>query len=369
MKIAIIGTRGVPANYGGFETCAEEISVGLTQKNHNVSVYCRCGNIKGNPSTYKGVNLIYLPYVDSKYLGTLTHALLSFLHSIFKRYDIILAFNVGIAPLCIIPKLFRKRIVLNVDGFEWKRRKWGWLGKKYFQFCEYIAPFVVNCLVTDSKAIQRYYEEKYHISSIFIPYGSYVEKLIDANILKEYGVREDDYFFIASRLEPENNADLIVQAFKRVKTSKKLLIAGGANYQSQFIQKLTKKTKKTKDKRVRFLGPIYTPGHIKTLHCGCFAYIHGNEVGGTNPALLKAMGYGNCILALNVPYNLEVVDKSAIIFDKSVEDLRQKIQYVIQHPNIRRKYQESSIERIKKYYSWDKVIKSYEEVFKESLST
>ncbi len=317
MKIAIIGTRGIPAKYGGFETAAEEIAIGLVRKGNEIAVYCRYGNGAGNLSEYKGVKLIYIFHIDSKNLGTFSHSFLSFIHSIFQNYEIILAFNVGIAPLCIIPRLFGKKIVLNVDGLEWKRRKWGWLGKIYFLICERISKYCVDQIITDSRAIKKYYKERYNISSIYIPYGAHIEKLINLEILKRYGVKKGEYFFVASRLEPENNADLIIKAFCKLKTQKKLLIAGGANYNSTFVKRL----KEIKDGRIRIVGPVYTPGHIEALHIGCYAYIHGNEVGGTNPALLKAMGYGNCILALNVPYNSEVIGESAILFDKSVDDL------------------------------------------------
>lgn len=360
MKIAIIGTRGVPARYGGFETCAEEISVGLVKKGHSVSVYCRYNNEKGNPKTYQGVKLIYIPHFDSKNVGTLSHSLLSFLHSIFHNYDVVLAFNVGLAPLCLMPKLFGQKIVLNVDGLEWKRRKWGWFARKYFLFCEKIAGFSTFKIITDSKEIQKYYQKNYHINSTYIPYGAHIENSKEPEILKKYGVKKDEYFFIASRLEPENNADLIIKAFHKLQTKKKLLIAGGANYKSKFIEDLNK----IKDDRVKLLGPIYDPNHIKELHLGCFAYLHGNEVGGTNPSLLKAMGYGNCILALDVSFNKEVAGDAAIYFEKNTESLQDKLQYIINHPHLRRNYQQKAISRVRRYFSWERIIEAYEKLFK-----
>lgn len=360
MKISIIGTRGIPARYGGFETAAEEIAVGLVKKGHQVSVYCRKNNADPKIENYKNVNLRYLPHLDSKNIGTLSHSLLAIINASFRRYEMILAFNVGIAPLCLIPKLFGIPVVLNVDGLEWKRRKWGFIARSYFRFCEKIVQFTADKVVTDSKAIQSYYQESYNIPSIYIPYGARNEKSNNLKILKKYCIRRDEYFFNASRLEPENNADLIIEAFKKVQTNKKLLIAGGANYKSSYIKEIMR----TKDPRIVFLGPVYKENHIKELHCNCYAYIHGNEVGGTNPALLKALGYGNCVLALDVSYNREVVGDAAILFRKSTADLGRKLNYVLKNPNSRKFYQRYAKERIQKYYSWKKVVEKYEELFR-----
>jgi glycosyltransferase involved in cell wall biosynthesis len=360
MKIAIIGTRGVPAMYGGFETCAEEISIGLIQMGHCVTVYCRNENSKGNPKDYKGVNLVYLPHLETKNLGTLSHSLLSFVHAVFQKYDLILAFNVGLAPICIIPKLFGIKIVLNVDGLEWKRKKWGILAKKYFQICEKISGFCVDEIVTDSKAIQQYYIDKYKTPSVYIAYGAHSEGKLNKKILDKYHLKEDEYFLIASRLEPENNADLIIEAFQKVKTNKKLVIAGGANYKSVYVDKL----KSIKDPRIIFLGPVYEKGHIESLHLGCFAYIHGNEVGGTNPALLKAMGYGNTILTLDAIYNKEVAQDGALYFNKNIESIKSKIELIISDNHIRKSIANKGYRIAKKSFDWRIVIMRYERLFK-----
>jgi len=364
MKIAIIGTRGVPARYGGFETCAEEISVGLVEREHKVSVYCRYGNEPDNPRQYKGVRLIYIPCFKTKSLGTFSHAFFSLLHTLFQNFDVLMIFNAAIAPLCIIPKLFGKKIALNVDGWEWTRRKWGQIGRRYYQLCEFISTLIADRIVSDSKVIQKYYEDKFHTPSTFIAYGAHIENSTQPEIPNQYGVKAGEYFFVASRLEPENNANVTVEAFEKVKTNKKLLIAGGANYRSRFIQELMK----TRDPRIKFLGPIYTPGHIKKLHCGCYAYIHGNEVGGTNPALLKALGYGNCVLALNVPFNAEVVGKASFLYEKSVEDLRNKMQYLIDHPDVVQMYRKKSVERIRSFYMWEDIIDKYEKMFEKLVN-
>jgi len=359
MRIAILGTRGIPARYGGFETCAEEISVRLVERGHEVIVYSRKGNYDDSLYYYKGVKLINLPSIKTKITDTFSHTLFSMIHVLFQGIDIIYVMNAANSPMCIIPKIFGKKVVINVDGLEWKRKKWGFVGRSYYLFAERLSTLLSTRIISDSMAIKKYYWEKYKTKSTFIAYGAYLEKSENPEILKEYNLKPDDYFLIASRLEPENNADLTVKAMALVKTNKKLAIVGGANYKSKFIKDLMD----VNDSRIIFLGPVYKEGHIKELHCNCYAYVHGNEVGGTNPALLKALGYGNAVLALDVNFNSEVIKDAGILYNKSVYDLANKIQYLIDNPNIRNQLKIKAIERIKEAYTWEKITDEYERLF------
>jgi glycosyltransferase involved in cell wall biosynthesis len=359
MKIALIGTRGVPANYGGFETCAEELAVALVEKGHEVTAYCRPGNAEGDPSTYKGVRLAYRGFINSKSLGTLSHTANCMLHAVRQGFDVLMVFNAGNAPLCVIPRLFRQRIAVNVDGLEWKRAKWGRAAKLYYQFGEWTATKLAHRIVSDSRAIQDYYVERYKTPSTFIAYGAHVESSERPEILEEYGLEPGKYFFVASRLEPENNADTTIAAFERVKTDKTLVIAGGANWKSPFVERL----QRTTDARVKLLGPVYKPGHIHELHANCYAYVHGNEVGGTNPALLKALGYGNCVLALDVPFNAEVVADAALLYRKDPADLAEKMQLITDDPGLAQTYRDRAPRRVKEAYQWPMVTDDYERLF------
>lgn len=363
MKIAIIGTRGVPAHYGGFETCAEEISAGLVSRGHQVTVYCRHGNSISDEEEYKGARLVYVPCLKTKIFGTLSHSFFSFLHSLFYDYDILMVFNVAVSPLCVIPKIFSKKIVLNVDGMEWKRKKWGAIGRQYYKACASIAFLAADRIVADAKSMQEYYENKFNTRSTFIAYGAYKERSSDPEILTQYKVEKNKYFFVLCRLEPENNTDLIVKAFEMVKTGKKLLVVGGVNYKSVFVENL----KKTADKRIIFFGPVYDKEHIKELYCNAYAYVHGHEAGGTSLALLQAMGSGNCILAFNGFSNAEAVGSSAILWDHSTDDLAGKMQYINDHPEEAGKYRSKALERAKEYYSWDRIVDRYERLFRQVL--
>ena len=270
-----------------------------------------------------------------------------------------MVFNAGNAPLCVIPRLFGRKIAINVDGLEWKRAKWGRAAKLYYQFGEWTATKLADRIVSDSRAIQDYYVERYKTPSTFIAYGAHVESSERPEILDEYGLEPGEYFFVASRLEPENNADTTIAAFERVKTDKYLVIAGGANWKSPFVERL----QRTRDPRVKLLGPIYKPGHIHELHANCYAYVHGNEVGGTNPALLKALGYGNCVLSLDVAFNAEVVADAAVLYRKDPDDLASKMQMLVDDPGLAQNYRERAPQRIKEAYQWPMVGDDYESLF------
>lgn len=365
MKIAIIGTRGIPARYGGFETCAEELSTGLVRKGHKVVVSCRKYLYPEKKKYYKGVKLVYTPSIRGKITDTFSHTFFSILRVLFENPDVILIFNAANSPLALIGKIYGKKIVINVDGLEWKRRKWGKAGKFYYKFCEFFSCIVADKIVSDAKAIKDYYRKKYKTDSVFIPYGAYLYESKNPEILNDYGLEKKKFFFIGSRLEPENNQDIAVKAFSMVETDMKLAIAGGANYKSRYVKYL----KKFENEKIKLLGPVYKPGHIEELHCNAYAYIHGNEVGGTNPALLKAMGSGNCIIAYDCDFNREVLGNCGLYFKKDPSDLKKKIEYLLNNPDEVEKFGKMAKERAKKFYRWEKVVDDYEKLFLDLFKT
>ena len=361
MKIAIIGTRGIPAKYGGFETCAEELSTRLVKKGHTVIVSCRRYLYPEKRKFYEGVKLYYPPSIPFKTTDTFSHTFFSIFKLFLFNPDITLIFNSANSPFALILKLFGKNVVINVDGLEWKRRKWGKTGKLYYKFAEFLSCIVADEIICDSREIQKYYLKKYGRRSVFIPYGAYSIHSEDSEIIKKYGLKKDEYFFNGSRLEPENNQDIIIEAFNRANTEKFLAIVGDIRKRNGYIKKL----KTLKSEKIKFLGPVYEKVEYRQLLANAYAYIHGNEVGGTNPALLQAMGAGNCILALDVPFNREVLGNCGIFFKRDVEDLKGKIEYVIKNPEIAKKLGKMARERVEKYYNWENVTESYEKLFRK----
>ncbi|RMD93249.1 MAG: glycosyltransferase family 1 protein [Calditrichaeota bacterium] len=364
MKIAIMGIRGIPANYGGFETFAEEVAPRLAQKGHDVTVYGRSNNIKFNGKYYKGVRIIILPTIPHKYLDTVAHTFLCALHSMKENYDAILICNSANSLFAFIPRLTGQKIALNVDGLEWKRKKWNKLGQWYYKFSEYIATLSPNVVVTDARTIQKYYLEKFNKPSVYIPYGSPVDRVTTKKILDKFGVKPRKYVLYVSRLEPENNAHLVIKAFEQVQTDLNLVIVGDAPYSSEYIAEL----KKTKDPRIIFTGYVFGEGY-REFQSHAYIYIQATEVGGTHPALLEAMGHGNCVLANDVPEHREVLGDAGFYFSTHPPNhLRDQIQYLLDHPEVVEEKRGEAVERIKQFYTWEKVTDGYEKLFYEMIN-
>jgi glycosyltransferase involved in cell wall biosynthesis len=279
---------------------------------------------------------------------------------LFRKVDVILCVNVANAAHLILPRIFGKKVSCNVDGLDWLRDKWGPFAKKYFYFnAKIVGKVCPKGIITDAYEMHRVYMDDFHTPSACIAYGANIETSKDPDAVRQYGLTPGQYYFIASRLVPENNADLIVDAFNRMKTDKVLAIAGNANYKSDFVEKL----KKTAGPKVKFLGHVGSVDHVRELHCNCYAYVHGHMMGGTNPALVKAMGFGNMVVALHTHFNEEVVQDYGILFEKNIDDLVTKLQYVEDNPEIAAEYRLKAPDRIRQAYTWDHITDQYEELF------
>lgn len=359
LRIAIFGGRGIPSTYSGTETFFIELAPRLVARGHEVIVYCRKALFKERPSEYKGVRLIYLPSIETKNLGTLTHTLACMIDVLRRDVDAMLVTNVANAFHCVIPRLFGQNCAINVDGIEWERGKWGRLGKAYFYFNAKMAGKILpKGIITDAYAMRKLYLEKFNTPSACIAYGGNIEASSDPQVVRKYGLEPNGYYLIASRLVPENNAALIVEGFNKATTRRVLAIAGDANYRSPFVSEL----KSRSGDRVRFLGHVDSIEDIKELHCNSYAYIHGHMMGGTNPALLKALGYGNCILAHDNAFNAEVLGDYGLLF-KDAAELAEKIDLIEQKPELAQCYRLRAPERIRTVYNWERVADQYEELF------
>lgn len=360
----MIGTRGVPARYGGAETFAEELATRLAARGHDITVYCWRGNDRGRAREYKGVRLVYVPGIPAKVFGSVSYGFFGLLHAALCHYDCLHVFNVGNAPLCVLPRLLGRKIVMMTDGLDWQRRKWGRMVRWGLQFGEYVATKVATELIADARAMQRYYLARYGASSVFIPYGAHIDVSRDPTLLAEYGLEPGRYFFVVTRLEPENNTDLTIKAFERLATDHNLVIVGSAGYKSRFVEELMR----TRDPRIRFLPPIYDRAILRELFCNAYAYVHGNEVGGTNPALLQAMGYGCAVLAVNVVFNAEVLRDTGILYEKSVDALREQLEYVTARPDLAAELRRRAVRRIREAYTWEGMTDEYERLFVRVIS-
>jgi glycosyltransferase involved in cell wall biosynthesis len=360
LKIAILGTRGIPANYGGFETFAEECAAGLALRGHQVTVYCRSHYVCSSLRSHRGVQLTLLPTLEWKYTDTVVHTFISVIHALFKRFDVILICNAANSIFAWLPRILGTPVIVNVDGIERLRQKWNWLGKTYYRLSEYFSVWFPNEIVTDARVIERYYSEKYGKSSVFIPYGAVVERPCGYECLTALGLKTGDYYLYVSRFEPENNAHLVAEAFERVRTSKRLVMVGDAPYAESYIRSV----KKTRDPRILFPGAIYGTGYRQLL-ANAFCYIHATEVGGTHPALIESMGLGNIVVANETPENAEVLGAAGVYYGKNnSREMSQRLQDIDDFPDKYDSFKAMALERARSLYSWDRVVSQYEELFR-----
>jgi len=359
MRIAILGTRGIPANYGGFETFAEHLSTRLVARGHEVTVYCRAHYTSPRQLEFQGVRLEVLPTIRHKYFDTVIHAFLSAIHAVSGRYDAALICNAANAPFSPILRLTGTPVAINVDGLEHKRKKWGRLGRRYYRLAEYLSTILPNEMVTDAQVIQDYYLAHHRCPSIMIAYGSEVERRPDRETVRKWRVEPNRYVLYVSRLEPENNAHLVIEAFKKVRTAYRLLVVGDAPYAEQYINKL--KSQARGDKRIIFTGFVFGQDY-RALQQNAYCYVHATEVGGTHPALLEAMGYGNCVLTLATPENIEAVGEAGIPYIDEF-DLAEKLQRVLRDGSLVQAYRNRAQLRVQGNYDWDRVVDKYEDLF------
>ena len=359
MRIALLGTRGIPAHYGGFETFAEELSTRLALVGHSVAVYCR---ERPPESPWRGVELRYLPTIRHKYFDTLAHTLLSTFHLLFHRCDVALYCNAANAIFTAVPRLVGMPVVLNVDGIERKRKKWNRLAKGWYAISERLATFLPTEVVTDAQAIADYYLEHYRKATHFIPYGAEVGKTETHSTPRSLGLDPGRYFLYVSRMEPENHALETRQAFEKVQTDMKLALIGDAPYAADYIRQV----RATNDPRIVMPGAIYGHGY-QELGSHCFAYIHATTVGGTHPALVEAMGRGGLVLYRDTPENAEVAAGAGIPFGE--HDLTEKIEQALaMQDDERNAFRRRAIERVQQRYSWDSVTADYERLFRWLLT-
>jgi glycosyltransferase involved in cell wall biosynthesis len=353
VRIAILGTRGIPARYGGFETFAEELSTRLAARGHQVTVYCR----EQHPEpTYRGVALVYRPTIRHKYLDTIAHTFFSTLYLLGSRFDAVLYCNAANAIFTWMPRVIGMPVALNVDGLERNRKKWNWLAKTWYRMSEWLATWMPNVAVTDAQAIADYYRERYHRDSVMIPYGAEIGRVETTEALDQLGLEPRKYFLYVSRLEPENNAVLVRQAFERVATPLKLALVGDAPYAADYIRQV----RDTRDPRVVIPGAIYGQGY-RELGSHCFAYVHATEVGGTHPALIEAMGRGALALYLDTPENAEVAGGAGLPFTHA--NLTEVLESVLGMTEDQRdSWRARAVERVRSRYSWDAVTDAYEKL-------
>lgn len=320
MRIAMVGTRGVPARYGGFETCVEEVGRRLVDRGHSVVVYCRRTGTGDSPapSEHLGMDLVHLPAVRRRSLETLSHTGLSVAHLVRHRADVAIVFNAANAPW--LPLLHAAGIpfATHVDGLEWKRAKWGPTGRRYYKTAERLAVLWSPALIADAVGIADYYRSEYGADTELITYGAPAIAADRSDRLAELGLTRDGYHLVVARFEPENHVDLIVDGYRRGTAAKPLVVVGSTPYTDDY----TRRVHSLADDRVRFLGGIWDQDLLDQLYANACTYLHGHSVGGTNPSLLRAIGAGTATTAFDVSFNREVLGEAGWYFTTAADVTR-----------------------------------------------
>jgi glycosyltransferase involved in cell wall biosynthesis len=356
--VALIGSRGIPGRYGGYETLMEELGVRLAARGFRVTVYCRSHSTPRALKSWRGVDLVVLPTIRHKYLDTPVHTFLSCLHAASAGYDAALVVNSANALFVPLLQVGGVPVALNVDGIEKRRAKWGPFGRAVYAFSERLACRVPDALVTDAEVIRRHYLRRYRAESVPIAYGVDPRPPATTGVLEKLGVAPRQYFLYVSRFEPENNPHRVAEAYRRVGGDLPLVMVGGAPYAGKFIAGF----QRSADPRILFPGPIYGEGYRELLS-HALAYVHATEVGGTHPALVEAMGYGNCILVNDTPENREVAGGVGWYFDTAEPaGLAAGLEWVRSHPDRARARGRAAARRARLLFSWERVADRYAEL-------
>jgi len=355
MRIAMVGTRGVPARYGGFETAVEEVGRRLADRGHQVVVYCRTTADAERLPSHLGMDLVHLPAARKRSLETLSHSALSVGHLVAHRTDAAFVFNAANSPLLPLVRAARIPVATHVDGLEWKRAKWGGAGRRYYRMAESLAVRWSDALIADAQGIADYYRDAFDAPTTLLTYGA---PLIHPghDRLADVGLEPGGYHLVVARFEPENHVDLIVDGYTRSAAVKPLVVVGSAPYADDY----TRRVQSLADERVRFLGGVWDQELLDQLYAHSATYLHGHSVGGTNPSLLRAIGAGAAVTAFDCSFNREVVADAGRYFSNP-DDVAREIAGVEADPAGAARDGRRS-RQLALRYDWDQVAEGYEEL-------
>lgn len=369
MKIAIIGSRGYPYVYSGYETFLREL-LGHLNNVFEFHIYCHRQLFDERPKQVNGVHLHYIPAIQKKSLSQLSNSLLSTIHALFMDYDLVLYVNTANGPFGMLTKLFGIQSAIITDGLEWERPKWAGLGAKYFLWASKQATRFMDVLISDSVEMKKIYLKKFGVDSEVIAYGANPidgEEKKSSDKYRAFCDKNDlkgkDYYLIVGRLVPDNNADLLIEGFHNSNSEKKLIVVGDVPYQDEWADKV----KGFASDRIIFTGYVRDQEYLTDLFLHSYVYLHGHEHGGTNPSLLTALAKHCAVLALDTRFSREVLDdgKYGFYFDKKLESVARMIDYLDESENEVQALKKRASDRIYNNYTWEKIANQYEELFKK----
>jgi glycosyltransferase involved in cell wall biosynthesis len=367
----MFGLRGLRPDreISGFETAFSEIAPRLASRGHEITIYCRSS--AHSPARRvpfeDGVRLIYMPSPGGKNYSAVVSTGLAVSHALATlRFDVWFFVNVGMGHHAALARLSGSPVVMNVDGLDWQRGKWGPIARTYFMSAARSSVRSCTALITDAEAMRAYYADHFGRDSTMIPYGTDIERSTQPELIAKHGAAPGEYFLIVSRLIPENSLEAMLSGFARSKTTKQLIVVGGATYRDAFHTRLEEIA--ASDPRIQLIGAMYDQTLLKELWCNCHAYLHGHSVGGTNPALLRAMGYGSCVLARDTVFNREVLEDTGRYFSHDAESVASLIDEVDSRPSYASELRARAVARAASRYAWEPIVDAYEDLFESVVA-
>jgi glycosyltransferase involved in cell wall biosynthesis len=359
MRIAFLGSRGVPARYSGVETFVEQLGTRLVERGHDVTVYSRRHHTRQIEKTYLGMRVVQVHGIATKHLDTITHTFVSCLHALFEPYDLVVLCISGNSPLAFILRLRRMRVVLNVDGSDWRRKKWGMVARTYIHLSEWLATRVPDAIITDSNVMHRYYLEQFGIDTECICYGADMPPPARTGALDELGLKPRGYLLLVGRLVPENCIHHLVHAYEQLDTDLQCVIVGDAPYARTYIAEL-----KRNGPHVLFTGYLFGDSYRELMQ-NAYLVVLCTEVGGTHPVLVEAMAAGNCVVVNDTPANLEVICEAGIPYEgqQGAQGLLNVLRWLVRDESTVERYRGLARARVQSEYSWETVTDQYEFLF------
>lgn len=370
MKIAMIGLRGIPSRLGGIETAVQELSVRLARRGHEVTVYCRSHYHREHRESYEGVRLVYLPSINTKHLESITHTSLSLCHALFRQYDIIHLHALGPSLFAPFFRIFGKKVAATIQGLDWQRAKWRQPAVWALKVGEYCSARFPHRTIVVSRKLERHYRRRYGIDPVYIPNGVNSSPRAALNRLAErFGLESERYLLFLSRIVPEKGCHYLIEAFRQIETDMKLLIAGDTTHTRDYERQLREMARG--DGRIIFAGPLFDEDKAEAMS-NAFLYVHPSEIEGLPIALLEAMSHGRNVLVSDIEENLEAIENGAqrmgeSFRNKSVSDLKDRLQELIRHPERRRFSESEMAEFVTRKYHWDAIAEETIRVYRQIL--
>ncbi len=362
-RIAIIGTRGYPVVYSGFETWIRELCEGLSYK-YEFHIYTHQQLTTERRKEINGIHIHYFSAIETKFLSQWSHTFQATIHALFQKYDILLYASTANGIFGVLTRLFNQRTAINVDGLDWLRPKWRGIAAKVFYSSAKLSTRVFDVLISDADAIQNYYREEFKADSVSIAYGARIQtEAID--LIGFNQILAGEYLLCVGRIIPDNHLLEIIKGFKQSK-ARQLIVVGDLPYKDEYFERIRNEA----DERIVFTGYIKDPLQLRALYRNCLAYIHGHAFGGTNPSLLKALGYGCCILAHDNVFNRETLNGAEFgqYFTSEPLSITQSINNLLDDPARQQYLRNKATERITQQYTWEKIIIQYDELFQKMLN-